>query len=144
MKPRALVRDSWRKVQPVLRTVGRWIAAPGWAGWGTIVAIVSMFATIGVAVILWRFSDQEQRARDAANEANVAVSSVFVVRDTSTGEWWVSISLVNTGPATAQASRIDWTSGGVGVASIGELSSTKGVVTPAAGRLIEKGAPPLT
>ncbi len=105
----------------------RLLARPGWAGWGTILTGASLIATVAVAVLLYRFSDQEQQARIHATRAELA-PSVQLVREDTSGLWWLEVDIHNGGPATAASFRAEVVVGGQGIGvAAGPTTSTGSV-----------------
>lgn len=109
-----------------LKSIRTWLAQPGWQGWNTIVAVVTLMATIAVATILFRFAQQEERQQIEATKADFDIG-VFLIRDEMSGQWWIDLDLVNRGPATSLALRIDLRTGSTGVGPR-EPESTHGSV----------------
>lgn len=103
------------------RVLAGWFASIGWQGWGTLVSVLTLFATVAVAVLLFRLSEQGEQERFQASQASLVVSA-SLRHDPGRGEWVAQVNLTNLGPATTGPVRIEVETGGVEVRPASELA----------------------
>lgn len=92
------------------------LGKPGWHGYGTVVSVLTLFATIAVAILVERLAAARESQAVALTRANISVNAVLVNEENS-NRWWLEIYLGNNGPATADEFRIELILGGYGVAA---------------------------
>ena len=135
------VASGWpRALRSAARRMITFLGKPGWQGWGTILTFFSVLATMAVAVMLFRFTEEEEQRRyeesraeeqrryEASRANFLAGGEIWRNNDAEGPErsWHVDLKLLNAGPATARGVRVALVTGGRGIRPLDHPTAWKG------------------